>query len=131
MNKHRWGGVCTKGAQRFLSELVRVGGVGIEEAAVGCQSHRCSLHLGLKLLPLEFVRVGNDEQTVKLDFSLLGVFVWMDRFDPIQSNESKLISVFKTWIRIVQTKFKSDPIQSNYNSVGSVFIIRFSKTEIF
>ncbi|KAL4558029.1 hypothetical protein LXL04_036225 [Taraxacum kok-saghyz] len=61
----------------------------------------------------------------------LGVFVWMDRFDPIQTSESELISVFKTWIQIIQTKLRSDPIQSNYNSVGSVFAIRsvFVKTK--
>ncbi|KAL4562758.1 hypothetical protein LXL04_026788 [Taraxacum kok-saghyz] len=55
----------------------------------------------------------------------LGVFVWMDRFDPIQTSESELISVFKPWIQIIQTKLRSDPNQSNYNSVGSVFAIRF------
>ncbi|KAL4560204.1 hypothetical protein LXL04_032353 [Taraxacum kok-saghyz] len=48
------------------------------------------------------------------------VFVWMDRFDPIQTSESELIS-----IQIIQTKLRSDPNQSNYNSVGSVFAIWF------
>ncbi|KAL4558862.1 hypothetical protein LXL04_037066 [Taraxacum kok-saghyz] len=57
--------------------------------------------------------------------SQIGVFVWMDRFDPIQTSESELISVFKPWIQIIQTKLRSDPNQSNYNSVGSVFAIRF------
>ncbi|KAL4569383.1 hypothetical protein LXL04_025019 [Taraxacum kok-saghyz] len=58
------------------------------------------------------------------------VFVWMDRFDPIQTNESELISVFKTCIQIIQTKLRSNPNQSNYNLVGSVFAIRsvFVKT---
>ncbi|KAL4562782.1 hypothetical protein LXL04_026812 [Taraxacum kok-saghyz] len=59
-----------------------------------------------------------------MNYLLLGVFVWMDRFDPIQTSESELISVFKTWIQIIQTKLRSDPNQSNYNSVRSVFAIR-------
>ncbi|KAL4591390.1 hypothetical protein LXL04_004352 [Taraxacum kok-saghyz] len=52
-------------------------------------------------------------------YSQIGVFVWMDRFDPIQTSESELIS-----IQIIQTKLRSDPNQSNYNLVGSVFAIR-------
>lgn len=32
------------------------------------------------------------------------VFVWMDWFDVIQSIESKLILIVKTWIKIVQNK---------------------------
>lgn len=49
----------------------------------------------------------------------LGVFVWIDRFNPIQSNESKLILIFKTLI-------SNQAISSSFSqySIGFHFLNR-------